>query len=40
MEFGRSGKRRLSTDPLFARSFLIGVVLNLMTVLDIRPDCD
>ena len=37
MEFGRSGKRRLSTDPLFARSFLIGVVLNLVTVLVSGP---
>jgi hypothetical protein len=37
MEFGRSGKRRLSTDPLFARSFLLGVVLNLVTVLVSGP---
>jgi hypothetical protein len=37
MEFGRSGKRRPSTDPLFARSFLIGVVLNLVTVLVSGP---
>jgi hypothetical protein len=37
MEFGRSGKRRLSTDPLFARSFLIGVVLNLVTALASGP---
>lgn len=37
MEFGRSGKRRLSTDPLFARSFLISVVLNLVTVLISGP---
>ena len=37
MEFGSSGKRRLSTDPLFARSFLIGVVLNLVTVLVSGP---
>ena len=37
MEFGRSGKRRVSTDPLFARSFLIGVVLNLVTVLVSGP---
>ena len=31
MEFGRSGARRLSTDPLFVRGFLIGVALNLAT---------
>jgi hypothetical protein len=37
MEFGRFGERRLSTDPLFARSFLIGVVLNLVTVLVSGP---
>jgi len=37
MEFGRSGKRRPSTDPLFARSFLVGVVLNLVTVLVSGP---
>jgi hypothetical protein len=30
MEFGRSGARRLSTDPLFVRGFLIGVALNLV----------
>lgn len=37
MEFGRSGTRRLSTDPLFARSFLLGVVLNLVTALASGP---
>ena len=37
MEFGRSGKRRLSTDPLFARSFLLGVVLNLVAALAAGP---
>ena len=37
MEFGRSGARRLSTDPLFARSFLLGVVLNLVTAVASGP---
>ena len=37
MEFGRSGQRRLSTDPLFARSFLLGVVLNLVAALIAGP---
>ena len=37
MEFGRSGKRRLSTDPLFARSFLLGVVLNLVAAIVSGP---
>src|SRR5262245_681456 len=37
MEFGRSGTRRLSTDPLFARSFLLGVVLNFVTALSSGP---
>jgi hypothetical protein len=37
MEFGRTGKRRLSTDPLFARGFLLGVVLNLVTAVATGP---
>jgi hypothetical protein len=37
MEFGRSGARRLSTDPLFVRGFLIGVVLNLVTAIVSGP---
>ena len=37
MEFGRSGARRVSTDPLFARGFLLGVVLNLVTALATGP---
>src|SRR5262245_4521492 len=37
MEFGRSGQRRISTDPLFARGFLLGVVLNLVTALVTGP---
>lgn len=37
MEFGRSGARRLSTDPLFVRSFLIGVVLNLVAAMVSGP---
>jgi hypothetical protein len=37
MEFGRSGKRRPSTDPLFARGFLLGVVLNIVTALATGP---
>jgi hypothetical protein len=37
MEFGRSGTRRLSTDPLFVRSFLLGVVLNFVTALGSGP---
>jgi hypothetical protein len=37
MEFGRSGKRRPSTDPLFARAFLLGVVLNIVTALATGP---
>ena len=31
MAFGRSGARRISTDPLFVRSFLVGTLLNLLT---------
>jgi len=37
MEFGRSAKPRVSTDPLFARGFLLGVVLNLVTALATEP---
>ena len=37
MEFGRSGKKRVSTDPLFARGFLLGVVLNFVTALTAGP---
>ena len=37
MEFGRSGTRRLFTDPLFVRSFLLGVVLNFVTALASGP---
>jgi hypothetical protein len=37
MEFGRSGARRLSTDPLFVRSFLLGTLLNLLTVVISGP---
>ena len=37
MEFGRSGVRRLSTDPLFVRGFLIGVVLNLVAAIVAGP---
>lgn len=37
MEFGRSGQRRLTTDPLFARCFLLGVVLNLVAALISGP---
>jgi hypothetical protein len=37
MEFGRSGGRRLSTDPLFVRSFLLGTLLNLVTVVVSGP---
>jgi hypothetical protein len=37
MEFGRSGKPRVSTDPLFARGFLLGVVLNLVTAVATGP---
>ena len=37
MEFGRSGRARVSTDPLFARGFLLGVVLNFVTALATGP---
>ena len=37
MEFGRAGERRFSTDPLFAQSFLLGVVLNLVAALTSGP---
>ena len=37
MEFGRSGARRLSTDPLFVRGFLLGTLLNLLTVVVSGP---
>src|SRR5262245_45823369 len=37
MEFGRSGARRLSTDPLFVRGFLLGTLLNLLTVIVAGP---
>ena len=37
MEFGRAGTRRLSTDPLFVRSFLLGIVLNFIAVIATGP---
>jgi mannose/fructose/N-acetylgalactosamine-specific phosphotransferase system component IIC len=37
MEFGRSGARRLSADPLFVRGFLLGTLLNLLTVVVSGP---
>ena len=37
MEFGRSGTKRVSTDPLFARGFLLGVLLNFVTALATGP---
>jgi hypothetical protein len=37
MEFGRTSTRRLSPDPLFVRSFLLGVVLNFVTALASGP---
>ena len=37
MEFGRSSTRRLSTDPLFVRSFLLGIGLNFVTVIASGP---
>ena len=37
MEFGRPGTRRLSTDPLFVRSFLLGIVLNFIAVIASGP---
>jgi hypothetical protein len=37
MEFGRGGVRRLSTDPLFVRGFLLGIVMNFVTVIVSGP---
>jgi hypothetical protein len=37
MEFGRSGTRRLSADPLFVRGFLLGTLLNLLTAVVSGP---
>ena len=37
MEFGRPGTRRLSTDPLFVRSFLLGIALNFIAVIATGP---
>jgi hypothetical protein len=37
MEFGRTSTRRLSTDPLFVRSFLLGIGLNFATVIASEP---
>ena len=37
MAFGRSGTRRISTDPLFVRSFLLGTLLNLLTAVVSGP---
>ena len=37
MDFGRSGKRPVATDPLFARGFLLGVVLNLVAGVATGP---
>jgi hypothetical protein len=36
-EFGRSGARRLSSDPLFVRGFLLGVALNLVSAIVSEP---
>ena len=37
MPFGFSGGRRLTTDPLFVRGFLLGTLLNLVTVVVSGP---
>ena len=37
MAFGRPGTRRLSTDPLFVRSFLLGIVLNFVAAIATGP---
>jgi hypothetical protein len=37
MEYGRVGARRLSTDPLFVRTFLLGTALNFVAVTASGP---
>jgi predicted membrane metal-binding protein len=37
MAFGRPDSRRMATDPLFVRSFLLGTLLNLLTAVVSGP---